>query len=110
VLSQFVEESYAAELLSAQTSGVGYLMKDRVSDMADFRGAVERVAVGGTAIDPGVVRQILARTHRMDPLAGLTPPGEGGARPHGRGTLQQLDRWASRRLPGAIENTSRTSS
>jgi DNA-binding NarL/FixJ family response regulator len=73
VLSQFVEERYAAELLSAQASGVGYLLKDRVGDVAEFLGAVERVAAGGTAIDPEVIRQILARTRRKDPLAGLTP-------------------------------------
>ena len=73
VLSQFVEERYAAELLSAETSGVGYLLKDRVADVADFLDAVERVAGGGSAIDPEVVRQLLARTQRFDPLGRLTP-------------------------------------
>ena len=73
VLSQFVEERYAAELLSAETSGVGYLLKDRVADVAEFLDAVERVADGGTVIDPDVVRQLLARTHRTNPLARLTP-------------------------------------
>ncbi len=73
VLSQFVEERYAAELLAVETSGVGYLLKDRVADVAEFLDAVERVAAGGSAIDPEVVRQLLARTHRSDPLARLSP-------------------------------------
>jgi DNA-binding NarL/FixJ family response regulator len=73
VLSQFVEERYASELLAAETSGVGYLLKDRVADVAEFLDVVERVAAGGSAIDSEVVRQILARTHRTDPLARLSP-------------------------------------
>jgi DNA-binding NarL/FixJ family response regulator len=73
VLSQFVEERYAAELLAVETSGVGYLLKDRVADVAEFLDAVERVAAGGSAVDPEVVRQLLARTHRSDPLARLSP-------------------------------------
>jgi DNA-binding NarL/FixJ family response regulator len=52
---------------------VGYLLKDRVADVAEFIDAVQRVAAGGTAIDPEVVRQILARTRRADPLSRLTP-------------------------------------
>lgn len=72
VLSQFVEERYAAELLAVETSGVGYLLKDRVADVAEFLDAVERVAAGGSAVDPEVVRQLLARTHRSDPLARLS--------------------------------------
>ena len=72
VLSQFVEERYAAELLAVETSGVGYLLKDRVADVAEFLDAVERVAAGGSAIDTEVVRQLLARTHRSDPLARLS--------------------------------------
>jgi DNA-binding NarL/FixJ family response regulator len=73
VLSQFVEERYATDLLSAETRSVGYLLKDRVADVAEFIDAVQRVAAGGTAIDPEVVRQILARTRRADPLSRLTP-------------------------------------
>lgn len=73
VLSQFVEERYAAELLSGEAGGIGYLLKDRVADVEEFIEAARRVAAGGTAIDPEVVRQLLARTHRTDPLARLTP-------------------------------------
>ena len=56
ILSQYVEERYAAELLSGSTRSVGYLLKDRVADVEDFLGAVRRVADGGTALDPEVVR------------------------------------------------------
>ncbi len=72
VLSQYVEERYATELLSTETSGVGYLLKDRVADVADFVGALHRVAAGGTALDPEVVAQLLVR-RRNDPLQRLTP-------------------------------------
>jgi DNA-binding NarL/FixJ family response regulator len=71
VLSQYVEVSYADELLATGDGGVGYLLKDRVSDLDDFLGAVRAVAGGGTALDPLVVRQLMGR-HR-DPLADLTP-------------------------------------
>jgi DNA-binding NarL/FixJ family response regulator len=73
VLSQFVEERYAAELLAGDTRAIGYLLKDRVADVAEFIDALRRVAAGGTALDPEVVRQILARSRRSDPLARLTP-------------------------------------
>jgi DNA-binding NarL/FixJ family response regulator len=72
VLSQFVEERYAAELLATDTRAVGYLLKDRVADVAEFIDALRRVAAGGTALDPEVVRQIFARSRRSDPLARLT--------------------------------------
>ena len=71
VLSQYVEESYATDLLSATTSSVGYLLKDRVAHVTDFLDAVRRVAAGGTALDPEVVAQLLVR--RDDPIARLTP-------------------------------------
>jgi DNA-binding NarL/FixJ family response regulator len=71
VLSQYVEESYATDLLSAATSSVGYLLKDRVAHVGDFLDAVRRVAAGGTALDPEVVAQLLVR--RDDPLDRLTP-------------------------------------
>jgi DNA-binding NarL/FixJ family response regulator len=71
VLSQYVEERYAADLLSANTRGVGYLLKDRVADVAEFLDALRRVAAGGTALDPEVVAQLLVRTGG-NPLDDLT--------------------------------------
>ncbi|MGC7102205.1 response regulator [Amycolatopsis lurida] len=71
VLSQYVEESYAVELLSGGAGGVGYLLKERVADVADFLDAVRRVAAGGTAIDPDVIAQLMARG-RKNPLDALT--------------------------------------
>jgi DNA-binding NarL/FixJ family response regulator len=73
VLSQYVEEDYAAELLGTDAAGVGYLLKDRVSDVAQFGDAVRRVARGGSALDPEVVGRLLGRRRRDDPLAVLTP-------------------------------------
>jgi DNA-binding NarL/FixJ family response regulator len=72
LLSQYVEERYAADLLSANTSSVGYLLKDRVADIEEFLDALRRVAAGGTALDPEVVAQLLVRRH-SDPLDRLTP-------------------------------------
>jgi DNA-binding NarL/FixJ family response regulator len=71
VLSQYVEVSYADDLLATGDGGVGYLLKDRVSDLDDFLGAVEAVAAGGTVLDPLVVRQLMGRNR--DPLVDLTP-------------------------------------
>ncbi|MFC6883153.1 LuxR C-terminal-related transcriptional regulator [Actinomadura yumaensis] len=71
VLSQYVEETYAAELLAGGAEGVGYLLKDRVSRVGEFLDALERVAAGGTALDPEVVAQLM--TARRDPLQALTP-------------------------------------
>jgi DNA-binding NarL/FixJ family response regulator len=71
VLSQYVEERYAADLLSANTSSVGYLLKDRVADVTEFLDALRRVASGGTALDPEVVAQLLLR-RGADPLEALT--------------------------------------
>jgi DNA-binding NarL/FixJ family response regulator len=73
VLSQYVEETYASELLADDTTGLGYLLKDRIADVADFLAAVRRVGEGGTALDPEVVAQLLARTRRRDPLDRLSP-------------------------------------
>lgn len=73
VLSQYVEERYATELLAGETASIGYLLKDRVADIGEFLGAVRRVGDGGTALDPEVVAQLLARTRRRDPLERLTP-------------------------------------
>jgi DNA-binding NarL/FixJ family response regulator len=75
VLSQYVEERYAADLLSANTRSVGYLLKDRVADVAEFLDALRRVAAGGTALDPEVVAQLLVRrggTRPGGPLGDLT--------------------------------------
>ncbi|SFG91467.1 LuxR C-terminal-related transcriptional regulator [Streptomyces mirabilis] len=72
LLSQYVEERYAADLLTAHTNGVGYLLKQRVADVEEFIAAVRRVADGGTALDPEVVAQLLLRRH-SDPLERLTP-------------------------------------
>ena len=73
VLSQYVEETYAAELLADDTAGIGYLLKDRIADVGEFLGAVDRVGEGGTALDPEVVAQLLARARRKDPLERLSP-------------------------------------
>ncbi len=73
VLSQYVEERYAAELLGGETAGVGYLLKDRVVDTEDFIAAVRRVAAGGNAVDAEVVSQIIGRSARASELDRLTP-------------------------------------
>ena len=72
LLSQYVEERYAADLLATNTRGVGYLLKERVGNVDDFLEALQRVADGGTALDPEVVAQLLLRRHH-DPLESLTP-------------------------------------
>ncbi len=72
VLSQYVEAAYALELLSESAEGVGYLLKDRVSDIGEFAAAVRRVAEGGSALDPTVVSQLVGRRRRDDPLADLS--------------------------------------
>ncbi|SEE96283.1 two component transcriptional regulator, LuxR family [Streptomyces sp. 3213] len=72
VLSQYVEESYAAELLGVGASGVGYLLKDRIGRVDEFLDALDRVAAGGTALDPEVVTELLTR-RRNSPLDSLTP-------------------------------------
>lgn len=71
LLSQYVEVTYAQELLSSGRGGVGYLLKDRVASLVELQDAVERVAAGGTVLDPEVVAHLLGRRH--DPLAQLTP-------------------------------------
>ena len=71
VLSQWVEERYATELISGRPHGVGYLLKDRVADVTEFLDALRRVADGGSALDPEVVAQLLARSRH--PLGSLTP-------------------------------------
>jgi DNA-binding NarL/FixJ family response regulator len=73
VLSQYVESGYALELLADSAEGVGYLLKDRVSDIKDFTAAVRRVAGGGTALDPEVVSRLIGRRRGTGPLDELTP-------------------------------------
>lgn len=73
VLSQYIEVGLALKLLADSAEGVGYLLKDRISDVKDFVGAVERVGRGGSAIDPIIVSRLLARRRSDDPLAELTP-------------------------------------
>lgn len=73
VLSQYVEEHYATELVANHPQGIGYLLKDRVADTADFVAALRQVVGGGTVLDLEVVRQLLSRTRHTDPLRRLTP-------------------------------------
>jgi DNA-binding NarL/FixJ family response regulator len=73
VLSQYVEEHYATDLLAGRARGIGYLLKDRVADVGEFADTLRRVAAGGTALDPEVVAQLLSRARRRDPLERLSP-------------------------------------
>jgi DNA-binding NarL/FixJ family response regulator len=73
VLSQYIEPAYAMELLAESAEGVGYLLKDRVSDVSEFADAVRRVADGGSALDPAIVSQLVGRRRGDDPLGELTP-------------------------------------
>jgi DNA-binding NarL/FixJ family response regulator len=73
VLSQYVETRFSARLLEASASGVGYLLKDRVADVAEFADALARVAAGGTALDPEVVGQLMRARRHAEGLAALTP-------------------------------------
>jgi DNA-binding NarL/FixJ family response regulator len=73
MLSQYVEERYAVDLIAGDSRGIGYLLKDRVADVKDFLEALRRVAMGGAALDPEVVTQLLVRSGKQDPLAQLSP-------------------------------------
>jgi len=73
VLSQFLEERYALDLIGDDARGVGYLLKDRVGDVATFADAVRRVAAGGSALDPEVVARMVGRRRTVDPLEALSP-------------------------------------
>jgi DNA-binding NarL/FixJ family response regulator len=73
ILSQYIEQAYVRELLADGEGGVGYLLKDRVSDVTEFRTALHTVAGGGTVLDPEVVRGLINRRARTDALAELTP-------------------------------------
>ena len=92
VLSQYVEQLYARELLADQAGAVGYLLKDRVFNDDQFTGAIRTVAAGGTVLDPEVVQKLMVRHSRTEPVA--HPAGARGARPDGRGPLQRRDRAA----------------
>jgi DNA-binding NarL/FixJ family response regulator len=73
ILSQYVERAYATDLLADGRGGVGYLLKDRVTALDDFLDAIDRVAAGGTAMDPEVVRQLFTRNARNEGVSSLTP-------------------------------------
>ena len=73
VLSQYIETTYATALLAGNAGGVGYMLKDRVADAAEFADALERVAAGGTALDPEVVTKLMRASRQIGGLGGLTP-------------------------------------
>jgi DNA-binding NarL/FixJ family response regulator len=73
VLSQYVEEEYALDLVAGSAEGVGYVLKDRVADIERFLESVRRVAAGGSALDPEVIAQMLGRRRAVSPLDQLTP-------------------------------------
>ncbi len=110
ILSQYVEERYATDLLSGGSRGVGYLLKDRVADVAEFMSAARRVAGGGTAIDPEVVAQLLSRRRRNDVLSELTPREREvlGLMAEGRTNPRSRNASSSRR--GLLRSTFATSS
>lgn len=102
VLSQYVEERYATDLLSVRTSGVGYLLKDRVAHVSDFLDALRRVAAGGTALDPEVVAQLLVR-RRDQPMDRLTPREQEVLRLMAEGSSNNGIADALRVTPSAVE-------
>ena len=73
VLSQYIETTYATALLAGNAGGVGYMLKDRVADAAEFADALERIAAGGTALDPEVVTKLMRASRQVGGLGGLTP-------------------------------------
>ena len=103
VLSQYVEEAYALDLLSETTESTGYLLKDRIADVESFVDAVQRVANGGSALDPEVVALLLGRRRREDPLAPLTPREREvlGLMAEGRSNAAIAERLVV--SPGAVE-------
>jgi DNA-binding NarL/FixJ family response regulator len=102
ILSQYVEQTYAAELLADGAGGVGYLLKDRVAEVDEFVAAVRRVAAGGTALDPEVVAQILAR-RRSSALESLTPREREVLALMAEGRSNQAIAEALVITPGAVE-------
>ncbi len=103
VLSQYVEASYAADLLADGSGAVGYLLKDRVAKVEEFLDALDRVARGATVLDPQVVAQLLAAQRRKDPLQKFDRTGTGTAGTNGRGPLQPGHRPAA----GAVRQRGR---
>jgi DNA-binding NarL/FixJ family response regulator len=89
-----VERTYAAELLAAGNGTVGYLLKDRVTALDEFLDAIERVAAGGTVMDPEVVRQLFARNNRDQGVAALTPRERRSSR-RGCRTRPSAPNWCS---------------
>ncbi len=85
MLSQYVEQHYATELLAGDTAGVGYLLKDRVANVEEFVDAVRRVAAGGTALDPEVVSHLLSRSRRRQTARLADTTRDRGAPAHGEG-------------------------
>ena len=92
VLSQHVEPDYALELLAESAEGVGYLLKDRVSDIDEFAAAIRRVAEGGSALDPSLVAQLVERPRQARPARRPDPARAGRAGAHGGGPLESGDR------------------
>ena len=101
LLSQYVEATYARELLAAGSEGVGYLLKDRVTDLDQLRRAIEQVADGGTVLDPRMVEEMLRA--RADPLATLTPRETQVLRAMAEGRSNTAIAEALTISPGAVE-------
>ncbi len=101
VLSQYVEEAYALELLADNAEGVGYLLKDRVADVDRFVDSVRRVGEGGSALDPEVVARLVGRRRREDPLSALSPREREvlGPWPRAVPTTASPRRWSSPSVP-----------
>ena len=100
VFSQYIETRYAAELLGGRSDRVGYLLKDRIADVSDFIDALERIAAGGTVLDPEVITQLLGRVAE-DRRGGVTDNARaGGAGADGRGPVERRDREGAVRRRG----------
>ena len=98
MFSQYIETSYSAQLLEGGAAGVGYLLKDRVANVAEFSAALQRVADGGTALDPEVVSQLFRASRQRGGLATLTPTRTPGAGADGGGPVERRDRRRARGL------------
>ena len=96
VLSQYLEAQYPLALLSEGTEGVGYLLKERLGDVSAFTDAVRRVAEGGSALDPEVVRRMVQRPRTKNPVDELDTKGAGSFEPDGRGAIEPRDRGPPR--------------